>query len=189
MEIVGKIVGQLSHEKSGIMDSTPLETSRYDQYAEFLPHYQCKMYKAHIFHRGDIPVFCCFSEGAKSDLTYATDMIKGVEPMKPKIATVFADGGYDTFGVHADIHHFLHARPVIDFRKTAVIHDQGNVDRIDYWVNKMWKEGGLVHDTPEKKLEFLYKLGRKEQVGMYFRNQNLRDPAFDEVCSGPGDCE
>ncbi len=38
---------------------------------------------------------------------------------------------------------------------------------------------GSVHDTIEKKLEFLYKQGRKEQVGTYFRNQNLNDPAFD----------
>jgi hypothetical protein len=189
MEIVGKIVCQVSHEKSGIMDSTPLEASRYDQYAEYHPHYRCNMYKAHIFHLGDIPIFCSFSEGTKSDLTYATDLIKGVEPMKPKITAVFADGGYDTFEIHADIHHILHAKPVIDCRENAVIHDDGNVDRIDHWVNKLWKEGGLVHDTLKKKLEFLYKQGRQEQVGMYFRNQNLRDPTFDEVYSRRGDCE
>jgi hypothetical protein len=109
--------------------------------------------------------------------------------MKPKITAVFADGGYDTFEIHADIHHILHARPVIDCRENAVIHDDGNVDRIDHWVNKLWKEGGLVHDTLEKKLEFLYKQGRQEQVGMYFRNQNLRDLTFDLVYSRRGDCE
>ena len=189
MEIIGKIVCQVSHEESGIMDSTPLEASRYDQYAEYHPHYRSKMYKAHIFHLGDIPIFCSFSEGTKSDLTYATDLIKGVEPMKPKITAVFADGGYDTFEIHADIYHFLHARPVIDCRENAVTHDDGNVDRIDHWVNKLWKEGELVHDTLEKKLEFLYKQGRHEQVGMYFRNQNLRDLTFDLVYSGRGDCE
>ena len=67
------------------------------------------MYKAHIFHLGDIPIICSFSEGTKSDLTYATDLIKGVEPMKPKITAVFADGGYDGIELHADIYHFLHA--------------------------------------------------------------------------------
>ena len=189
MEIIGKMICQLSPEKSGIIDSTPLEASRYDQYAEFNPHYQCKMYKAHIFHLGDIPIFCSFSEGTKSDFTYATDLINGVKPMKPKITAVFADGGYDSFEIHADIHHFLHARPVIDCRENAVIHEDGDKDRIDHWVNKLWKEGGSVHDTIEKKLEFLYEQGRQEQVGMYFRNQNLRNPAFDLVYSRRGDCE
>ena len=40
-----------------------------------------------------------------------------------------------------------------------------------------------------KKLEFLYKHGRAEQVGMYLRNRNLDDPDFDEVYAKRTDCE
>lgn len=109
--------------------------------------------------------------------------------MEPKITTVFADAGYDAFQIHADIFHDLHARPYIDWRENAVSQIEGTVDRIDYRVNKMWKEGGSIHDTVENKLEFLYKHGRAEQVGMYLRNRNLNDPNFDETYAQRTDCE
>ena len=34
----------------------------------------------------------------------------------------------------------------------------------------------------ENKLKFLYENERKEQVGMYLRNQNIRDESFDDQC-------
>jgi len=144
------------------------------------------MYKGHIFHLGDIPFFYSISEENKSDFACAPDLIKG---MKPKITAVFIDGGYDSFGIHADIHNIFHARPIIDYRENAVTHDDGKVDRIDHWINKLWKNGGSVHDTIEKKHEFIYKQGRYEQVGMYFRTLNLNDPTFDLLYSRRGDCE
>lgn len=189
MEIVGTMICRESGVGVGIIDSTPLEASRYDNYAEFNPHYNCKMDKAHIFHIDDIPVFCCYSGGTESDSKYAFSMIKGVEQMDPKISGVFADGGYDSFQTHADIHQVLRVRPYIDFRDNAVINEEGEEERIDHWVNKLWKKGGLVHATLSQKLEFLYKNGRQEQVGMYLRNQNLRDPTFRAVYKKRGDCE
>lgn len=189
MKIIGQLFCRDSKETVAILDSTPVEASRYDHYAEFHPHYRCKMYKAHIFHLGNYPVFCCFSGGTESDSTYATDLIKGVEPMKPKITAVFADAGYDAFEIHADIFHYLHARPYIDWRENAVSHTEGTVNRIDHWVNKMWKLGGSIHESLEKKLEFLYKHCRAEQVGMYLRNRNLDDPDFDAVYAKRTDCE
>jgi hypothetical protein len=189
MTLLGKTFCRDSGETTGILDSTPLEASRYDQYAEFNPHYRCKMYKAHIFHLGNFPVSCCFSRGTESDSTYSADLIKGVEAMNPKITAVFADAGYDSFQIHADIFHYLHAQPYIDWRENAVTHCEGTVPRIDHWVNKMWKEGGSIHDTLWNKLEFLYKHDRAEQAGMYLRNQNLSDPDFDEVYAKRTDCE
>lgn len=189
MTLIGKMFCRDAKTTAGIMDSTPLEASRYDQYAEFNPHYRCKMYKAHLFHLGNFPVFCCFSGGTEPDSTYASALIKGVKTMNPKITTVFADAGYDAFQIHADIFCDLHARPYIDWRENAVSQIEGTVDRIDHWVNKMWKEGGSIHDTLGNKLEFLYKHGRSEQVGMYLRNQNLNDPNFDGTYAQRTDCE
>ena len=189
MKIIGQLFCRDSKETVAILDSTPVEASRYDHYAEFHPHYRCKMYKAHIFHLGNYPVFCCFSGGTDSDSTHASDLINGIEPMKPKITAVFADAGYDAFKIHADIFHYLHARPYIDWRENAVSQIEGTVNRIDHWVNKMWKLGGSIHDSLEKKLEFLYKHDRAEQVGMYLRNRNLDDPDFDAVYAKRTDCE
>jgi len=189
MEIVGTIICRESGVGVGIMDSTPLEASRYDNNAEYNPHYKCKMDKAHIFHIDDIPVFCCYSGGTESDSDYALPMIKGIGKMNPKISAVFADGGYDSFQIHADIHQILRVKPYIDFRDTAVIRREGEVNRIDHWVNKLWRKGGSVHATLSQKLDFLYKNRRQEQVGMYLRNQNLRDPTFRAVYKKRGDCE
>jgi hypothetical protein len=41
----------------------------------------------------------------------------------------------------------------------------------------------------ENKLKFLYEIGRKEQVGMYLRNQNIRDKAFDDQYKKRVECE
>ena len=44
MHLVGEaIVLWAQKEKVGIIDSTPIEASRYDRYALFHPHYQVKM--------------------------------------------------------------------------------------------------------------------------------------------------
>ncbi len=120
LEMLGKIFCRDSAETTGILDSTQVEASRYDQYAEFNPHYRCKMYKAHLFHLGNFPVACCFSGGKEYDSSYASDLIKGVEAMKSKITAVFADAVYDAFQIHADIFHYLYAQPYIDWRETPL---------------------------------------------------------------------
>ena len=84
-------------------------------------------------------------------------------------------GGYDSFDAHADIWYHLNARPIISYASNAVINKEGEKERIDHWVNKNWKIGGDVHAPMEDKLKFLYEIGRREQVGMYLRNQNIVD--------------
>ncbi|MDD3874290.1 MAG: hypothetical protein PHE01_08890, partial [Methanosarcina sp.] len=38
-------------------------------------------------------------------------------------------------------------------------------------------------------VELLYGIRRKEQVGMYLRNQNIRDKAFDDQYKKRAECE
>lgn len=189
MHIIGSTICRDSGKTSGIIDSTPLEASRYNKDAAFNPHYQCKMDKAHIFHLGEFPVACCVSGGTESDAPYAPTLIGLVKPMTPKLTAVFADAGYDSFEIHADIYYHLKAWPYIDPRNSAVEQAEGTEPRIDHWVNKMWKKGGSIHDSIPNKLKFLYEHDRSEQVGMYLRNQNLRDPSFKETYARRGDCE
>jgi hypothetical protein len=61
-----------------------------------------------------------------------------------------------------------------------VINQKGEKERINHWVNKKWKLGVDIHSPMDNKLKFLYEIGRKEQAGMYLRNLNIRDEAFDE---------
>ena len=41
----------------------------------------------------------------------------------------------------------------------------------------------------DEKLRFLYDNGRKEQVGMYLRNQNLKDKSSPDACNLRKECE
>ena len=45
---------------NGMIDSTHIKTSRYDKYARFNPHYECRMYKMHIFHLEEFPLYGVF---------------------------------------------------------------------------------------------------------------------------------
>src|SRR5450756_1697232 len=48
MMLIGEKILKLLSEKEAKIDSTPLEASRYDENADYHPHYGCNMDKAHI---------------------------------------------------------------------------------------------------------------------------------------------
>ncbi len=189
MMLVGEKILNLTQIKEAKIDSTPLEASRYDKHADYNPHYQCKMDKAHITMVGTYPIFMTHTNGNASD---SPELIKHIEALKKMNADIdfySADGGYDSFLNHADIWYHLNARPIISYSSNAVIKKEGEIERIDHWVNKMWKEGGDIHAKIEDKLRFLYKKGRHEKVGMYLRNQNIRDNSFMTFYKKRGECE
>jgi len=189
MAYIAQEIKNMLPDEVGIIDSTPNEASRYDLYADFNPHYRIKMYKSHIFHLGDAPLFMLFSNGNGSDMTYAKPLVSKVASLISDLHEVFADAAYDSFEFHSQIWHELGAHPYIDWRENAVVNPEGTLERIDHWVNKGWKRGGDVHATIEEKLTFLYESGREEQVGMFLRNINLSDPFFEEKYQIRGDCE
>ncbi len=57
---------------------------------------------------------------------------------------------------------------------------EGTIERINHWVNKMWKKGGSINMPIAEKLELLYENGRRKQVGMYLRNKMLMHEKFEE---------
>lgn len=190
MEFVGtQIVKSSYKDQEAVIDSTPLEASRYNPYALFNPHYQIKMDKAHIFHYGKYPLFMIYSDGTTNDKSCLNPLIQRVARMNPKMSAIVLDAGYDSFEIHADIWRIFGIHPLIQFREDAVIHYEGTTERINHWVNKMWRKGGDVHQSIENKLRFLYDNGRKEQVGKYLRNINCLDEDFGSKCKKRSDCE
>ena len=101
--------------------------------------------------------------------------------MNADIESYSVDGGYDSFLNHAHIWFRLGAKPVISYAPNAGINEEGEIERIDHWVNKMWKKGRDINSKTEEKLSFLYQNGRRVQVGMYLRNQNIKDETFKEL--------
>jgi len=190
MELFGaQLVKTADKAQEAIIDSTPLEASRYNTYALFNPHYKIKMDKAHIFHYGNYPLFMIYSDGTTNDKPCLYPLIQKVAGMNPEMSSIVLDAGYDSFEIHADIWRIFGIHPLIQFREDAIVHSEGTMERIDHWVNKMWKEGGDIHQSIENKLRFLYDQGRKEQVGKYLRNINCLDKDFGTKCKNRNDCE
>lgn len=163
--LIGEKILKLSQEKDVKIDSTPLEASRYDKYADYNSHYECKMDKAHITMIGTYPVFMTHTKGVAGD---SPDLVNHIEALK-KINTYLelysADGGYDSFLNHSDIWYHLNSKPIISYATNAVINIEGEEEIINRCVNKKWKLGGDIHAPMENKLKFLYEIERKEYVG------------------------
>ena len=159
-EILKKLNSLQTEEKGiiGVIDSTPLEASRYSPYAFFHPHYGIRMSKAHIFSACGLPIYLMFSEGNEDDGKYGHFLVKKVAEMKQHIDYCLCDGGYDNAVMYAEIHEEMHAHPVIRMRYDAVIHHEAARKEIWKLVNSFWKVGGDVYAPHKKKLAFLYHL-------------------------------
>jgi len=164
-----------------IIDSTPLEASRYSD-ADYNPHYKIQMSKAHIISAHGYPIYMRYSEGNEGDAPYGRMLIHDIAAMQPNAKYCFADKGYDNFEMYADVAQCLHAEPIIQIRDNAVISEDGTEKMIRNVVNKLWKRGGNSEGTIEEMMSFLYTLIPKETenptkfkelVGKYYRNQAL----------------
>ncbi len=189
MLMVGEKIVKLIEKKDAKLDSTPLEASRYDTHSDYNPHYECKMDKAHITMIGTYPVFMTYTDGLAGDSPELPLHIAALLKMNAKINEYCLDGSYDSFQNHADIWYNLNAHPSISLSSDAVINKEGEIERIDHWVNKMWNLGGSRHMRIDEKLKFLYENDRQEQVGMYLRNQNLRSKTFPDSLKLRKECE
>jgi len=165
-----------------VIDSTPLEASRYSIYADYNPHYKIPMAKAHIISVAGYPLFLIFSEGNEDDGLYGHRLIEAIKPLNPEFISCLCDGGYDNFNMYAEIFEGLHAIPIIRIRENGVIHHEATRKKIWKIVNSLWKQGGDVYASHEDKLSFLYHLpsekGKnsdyyKELVGKNLRNKNI----------------
>ena len=125
--LLGEKILKLSPGKETKIDSTPLEASRYNKHADYNPHYECKMDKAHITMIGTYPVFITHTKGVASDSSElinhieasdSFELINHIEALKKMNADVklySADGGYDSFLNHSDIWYHLDAKPIISY--------------------------------------------------------------------------
>jgi len=189
MKMIGKKFSGLLKPGIATTDSTPMEASRYDTHAKFNPHYNMKMYKAHITMIGEFPLYMTFTDGDAHDSPELSDHIMTIKKMEPRLHEYCLDSGYDSFENHADIWYHLSVIPHIKVKENAVVNKEGSLKRIDHWVNKMWKKGGDIHASLDKKLRFLYEHDRAEQVGMYCRNLSINNQNFDVVYRKRSKCE
>jgi hypothetical protein len=74
-------------------DSTPMEASRYDAHARFNPHYNMKMYTAHITMIGEFPLYMTFTQGDAHDSPELSDHIMTIRKMEAKLPEYNLDSG------------------------------------------------------------------------------------------------
>lgn len=165
--ILGKHVSQ---------DSTPVASTREDPDAEFNPHYNVKMHKAHIITDSavGIPLTFTGSGGLDYDGNYLLPLVEEA------IATVgvvpeecAADGHYGSFENHAKMN-MKGIRLLVKPAKDDVYHPEADEDGLwqehqKLWHEKDWQPPGFINFR--RMLEFLYLHGKSEIVGMFFRNR------------------
>ena len=166
-------------EQNGIhhssQDSTPLEASRYDKYADYNEHYGCKMDKAHIYMKGTYPLLMTHTCGNANDSPLLEPHLITLNELDISAEFMNIDGQYDSYENHARVRYIIGAYPYIHIRENAVEYEDGSPERVDHWCNKLWKQGGNPNDTIDNKLRFLFEQGRLKQVGAYYRNKNLKE--------------
>ena len=149
----------------------------------------CRIDKAHITMIDNYPVFITHTKELAGDSLEFINHIEALKKMNANVEFYSGDGGYDSFLNHSDMWYCLNAKPIISYASDAVINQEGKEEGINHWVNKKWKLEGNIHAPMKNKLKFRYGIGRKEQVGMYLRNQNIRDESFDEQYKKRAECE
>ncbi|WP_394697802.1 transposase [uncultured Methanomethylovorans sp.] len=180
MGMIAERIIRLTKARDLKTDSTPLEASRYDKHSDYNPHYGCKMDKAHITLIGFFPLYMIYTNGLANDSPELDKHIDFLKKYNMNIDSYALDSGYDSFENHADIWYHLKVKPTIPPKCNAVINMEGTIERINHWINKLWKKGGSIHMPIAKKLELLYENGRRKHVGMYLKNQALVDEKFEE---------
>lgn len=205
MDFVGKQIVHLLNLQNRneklplIIDSTPLEASRYSKISPKNPYYGIPMDKAHIVSMGGYPAYMIFSGGLESDVSYAHLLIDALQPMQPKSTYCICDGAYDKYTLFADIFVKLGTTPVIAIRKNAVFSDMGKMANINDTLVSLWKQGGDKNQKIESKLKFLYNAKPrngespdkyKKIVGGYLRNQLIiHEEEYKEILKMRGLCE
>lgn len=165
--ILGKHLGQ---------DSTPIASTRKDPDARYNPHYEIKMHKCHLLLdvEFDLPLNYGGSDGVAYDGNYLLPLIEEAERNLETVAEdCVADGNYGSFENHA--HMNMRGCPLfINPAVSDVYHPEASEEALKQEYQKFRHEDGwlpLEFISFRQLIEFLYRHGKLELLGMFFRNR------------------
>ena len=165
--ILGEHLGQ---------DSTPIASTRKDPDARYNPHYGIKMHKCHLLLDVEhgLPLNFDNSDGVAYDGNYLLPLIEEAERNLGTVAEdCVADGNYGSFENHA--HMNMRGCPLfINPAVSDVYHPEATEEALRREYQKFRQEDGWL--PPEfislrQLIEFLYRHGKLELLGMFFRNR------------------
>lgn len=176
-EIAAAVLNTMSL-KAYTLDSTPLQASRYNDDAEYSPHYEIRMDKAHILMADGYPLFMVQSGGNANDGRFAEPLIDRLPKTRPHHGAMefHADGAYDAFLTYAKV--FVSTGAVLRCNQgTDAVYHGVDETKIRNEYAGMWKLDG--YDPYRKNdldfmLRFLCKNGREELVGKHLRDRSMR---------------
>lgn len=158
------------------MDSSPLEASRYSEWADFNPHYNIKMAKAHIMMIRGIPLFYTFTNGNVGDCPEFMELLDRYDGVLLKGARILSDGSYASHEAYLKVFRKTGVVMSSNLRYDAVFHEEATYDKLVRAYNKLHKEPDFVplkHTNPDHMLRYLSSHGYAEKVGWFLRNLDL----------------
>jgi hypothetical protein len=165
------------HAYTYTLDSTPMQASRYNFDADYHPHYEIRMDKAHMIMADGFPISMLHSNGHANDGPYGIPLVERMCEISPgmKAGEIHADGLYDAFLTYAYV--YIHTGMMMRCNQgIGAVHSGFTDERIVEEYNGLWKKKGY---DPHRKndidfmLRFLYKHGKEETVGMYLRDRSM----------------
>lgn len=159
-------------------DSTPLEASRYSDWADYNPHYRIKMAKAHIVMVDGIPLFFRFSNGNGGDNPALIELLDRFDGTR-KRGCFLTDGSYDSWETFSKVFRQTGLVMATNTGKTGVVHEDAEYDNVIRRYNRLNKERGFIPSSrakPEFILRFLESHGERELAGWALRNLDMHRP-------------
>ena len=156
-------------------DSTPLEASRYSEWADFNPHYRIKMAKDHIIMVNGIPLFHRVTNGNKGDNPELRALVKRFGGTRLG-GCFLTDGGYDSCESYIDV--YLRTGTVMSSNVgvDGVIHPEANWKNVLRRYNRLHREPNFKPSnmvTPDFVIRFLANHGERELAGWFLRNLDI----------------
>ena len=190
---ISAVIPDLLEDPVVTIDSTPLHASRYNYDAEYNPHYEIRMDKAHIIMADGYPLAMALSRGCANDGPFGiplTETMCGISP-DIRLTEFHTDGQYDNFLMYAYI--YEHTGAVMRCNQgTDAVYSGFTAEKVAEEYNALWEQDG--YDPYKRKdigfmLRFLCCNGKEESVGMYIRDRSMDKDAAEGKTKARHVCE
>ena len=156
-------------------DSTPMEASRYSEWADFNPHYRIKMAKDHIVMINGVPLMHRITNGNRADNPEMRRLVEGFDGTRLN-GLFLLDGSYDSWETYIDIYQRTGIVMSGNAGRNGVFHKEATWDRVLRRYNRLNKEPNFKPSstaTPDFIIRFLANHGERELAGWFLRNLDL----------------
>ncbi len=158
-------------------DSTPVEASRYSEWAPFNAHYRIRMCKIHIIMADGVPLVWSVTHGNVGDNPEFRKLLGRMDRSRMFGPCMLTDGAYDSWESYADVFASTGLVMSTNTGVDSVFHDESTWNKLLRLYNGMSKEPDFKPSKYVSRdfiLRFLMRHGYRERVGWFLRNLDMR---------------